>query len=109
MNQLILDAIRATGAANDRRLDSTDLIAMNAWLQANHQDTWAALHGDDEAGSGDRVPPGPGRRCDHAAVRQNAVNTVADGVYHIGFAIQCGCFLNEDGARTSASRWPRGG
>ena len=99
MNHLILDAIGATGAANDRRLDSADLLAMNAWLQANHLAAWTSLHGDDES---DQETGFHLVQNDGATTRlysQNAVNTVADGVYHIGFAIQYGYFLNEDGAK----------
>ena len=33
---------------------------------------------------------------------ENAVNTVADGIYHLGFAIENGRLLNEDG-RPNAS------
>ena len=102
MNHLILDAIRATGAANDRRLDSSDLIAMSAWIQANKKDAWTALHGDDEI---DQETGFHLVQDDCATTRlygQNALNTVADGVYHIGFAIQRGYFLNEDGAKNAS-------
>ena len=32
----------------------------------------------------------------------NAINTVADGIYHMGFEIVCDRFLNEDGNRNAS-------
>jgi hypothetical protein len=34
--------------------------------------------------------------------RRNAVNTVADGIYHLGFEIRHNCLLNEDGNKNAS-------
>ena len=119
MNEILVEAIKASGSANDGQLDMVDMININAYIQANHYDEWAELHGDDE--SIDKVECGD--ECyeetgfhlvqnDGAVSRlfgQNAVNTVTDGIYHAGFDIERGSFLNEDGDRNvnlrTAAHW----
>ena len=99
MNQLIIEAIKATGAANDGEIDRYDLEDVNAWLQTNHYDRWVELHGDDEV---DEETGFHLVQNDGAITRlfaSNAVNTVADGIFHVGFNIEAGRFLNEDGDR----------
>ena len=99
MNQMIVDAMNATGALSDNRIDSTDLAAMNAYLRADpaRLAQWTILHGDDEGGAetGFHLVQNDGANTKYFG--QNLVNTVADGIYHMGFAIQNGRFLNEDG------------
>lgn len=98
MNQLILDAIRGTGVANDGTFTASDVRDINAYLQTNHRAEWIELHGDDEDGqeTGFHLVQNDG-----ASTRifgdENAVNTVADGIYHLGFSISNGRLLNEDG------------
>ena len=55
------------------------------------------MHGDDENGSetGYHLVQNDGANTNYFG--QNLVNTVADGIYHFGFAIENGRFLNEDG------------
>jgi hypothetical protein len=99
MNQLIVEAIRATGAANDGQLDSLDIININVYLQAHHQAAWTELHGDDE---GDEETGFHLVQNDGATTRlfdENAIDTVADGLYHLGFDILKWELLNEDGNR----------
>ncbi len=101
INQLILDGIKATGAANDGKIDAADLLDINAWIRADEDryQSFVDAHGDDE---GDAETGFHLVQNDGAVSRlfgENAVNTVADGIFHIGFDIQKGAFLNEDGNR----------
>ncbi len=48
MNGLIVEAIKATGVANDHMLNAADLRDVNAYLRANYAAKWVTLHGDDE-------------------------------------------------------------
>jgi Ca2+-binding RTX toxin-like protein len=99
MNRMIVEAINATGALSDDRIDSADLVAMNAYLRADpaRLAQWTTLHGDDENGeeTGFHLVQNDGAHAKFFG--QNLVNTVADGIYHMGFAIENGRFLNEDG------------
>ncbi len=97
MDRLIVEAIRNTGVANNRTLNQADVREINRYLQANRADLWAQLHGDDE---GDEESGFHLVRDDGGTTRlygQNAIDTVLDGLYHIGFAIDDDNFLNEDG------------
>ncbi len=97
LNQLIVEAATATGAAADGKFTVDEVVAMNQYIRANHLTEWTALHGDDEDGTetGFHLVQNDGSTTQYRG--QNLVNTVADGVYHLGFEIQNGQFLNEDG------------
>ena len=101
INQMILDGIIATGVANDGTLNAADLYDVNRWFQADaaRYAEFVELHGDDEQGRewGFHLVQNDGATTRLFA--QNAVNTVFDGTYHIGFDIEGGRFLNEDGNR----------
>jgi len=109
LDALIVEAIRATGVANDANLTAADLYDVNAWLRATHAADWVALHGNDEykVETGFHLVQGDGATT--VLYDRNAVNTVADGIYHLGFEICNGQLLNEDGnanARlTSVATW----
>jgi predicted transcriptional regulator len=98
MNALIIEAIKATGVANDATLTGADVRDINAYLRANHLTTWTALHGNDEDNQ-----PETGFHLvqnDGATTKlydKNAVNTVADGIYHLAFEVKNNNLLNEDG------------
>ncbi len=109
MNEILIEAIEATGAAKDGQFDMYDMININVYIQANHDDEWVELHGDDE---GDEETGFHLVQNDGATTRlfgENAVNTVADGIYHMGFDIARGSFENEDGNRNlrlrTAAHW----
>jgi len=109
MNEILIEAIEATGAAKDGQFDMYDMININVYIQANHSDEWVELHGDDE---GDEETGFHLVQNDGATTRlfgENAVNTVADGIYHVGFDIERGSFENEDGNRNlrlrTAAHW----
>ena len=98
MNHLIVEAIKAEGLGNDKKLTTADIRTMNNYLVANHVQEWAELHGDDEEGE----ETGYHRiQNDGATTRMyadNVMNTIADGIYHLGFATnRSDRLLNEDG------------
>jgi Ca2+-binding RTX toxin-like protein len=99
LNALILEGIAATGAMADGWITSADLEVINAWLRSDaaRLARFIELHGDDENGSetGYHLVQNDGANTNYFG--QNLVNTVADGIYHFGFAIENGRFVNEDG------------
>lgn len=97
LNLLILEAANATGAAADGKFTVEEVVAMNQYIRANHLTEWTNLHGDDEGGveTGFHLVQNDGSTTQYRG--NNLVNTVADGVFHLGFEIQNGQFLNEDG------------
>ena len=99
LNQLIVDAIDATGANADGKIDAADVLAINAWIRADagRLAIFTEYHGDDENGSetGFHLVQNDGASTTYFG--QNLINTVADGLYHIGFEIEDGRFVNEDG------------
>jgi hypothetical protein len=109
MNVLIIDAIKATGAADGATIDSSEIREINTWLRTNRLNDWIALHGDDEGS----VETGFHRVQNDGSQSQlfgrNAINTVADGIYHLGFFIEGQRLQNEDGDKnaslSSVSEW----
>jgi len=98
MNALIIEGIKAEGLANDGRLTAADMRTLNHYLVSNHAEVWANLHGDDE---NDEETGFHKVQNDGAYARMfsdNVVNTVADGIYHLGFpSNSTRRLLNEDG------------
>lgn len=101
MNRMIQNAINATGVVgeNDRDISVADVEALNAYIraEAGRLAKWTRLHGDDEGGeeTGFHLVQNDGANTQFFG--QNFVNTVADGIYHLGFKIENGRLLNEDG------------
>lgn len=97
LNHLIIQAATATGAAADKVFTGDEVIAMNAWIRANALQQWTDLHGDDEPTyeTGYHLVQNDGASVDYRG--DNLLDTVVDGVYHMGFEICDGRFLNEDG------------
>ena len=97
LNQLLINAIDATGVQSDGWISRFDLREINSWIRANRYDAFLLLHGDDEDGieTGFHLIQNDGAKSQFFG--QNLVNTVADGIYHFGFEIQGENFLNEDG------------
>lgn len=98
MNHLIMEAIKAEGLGNDGLLTTADIRTINNYLVANHLEEWAELHGDDEDGE----ETGYHRiQNDGATTRMyadNVMNSIADGVYHLGFETnRKNRLVNEDG------------
>ncbi|MEB3317570.1 MAG: calcium-binding protein [Cyanobacteriota bacterium] len=102
LNELILKAVNATQVNQDGWISRGDLHQLSQWIQTNQYDDFLADHGNDEGGveTGFHLIQG-----DHGNVQAmgNAlIDTVADGIYHIGFAIKGDHFLNEDGNQNAA-------
>ncbi len=97
MNQIIVDGIKATGIANDGKITRADIKDLSDWIASNHLAAWIEAHGDDE----DDEETGFHLVQNDGAVNrlydQNAINTVADGLYHLGFGHNNGRLTNEDG------------
>ncbi|MBI4694958.1 MAG: hypothetical protein HY749_13135 [Gammaproteobacteria bacterium] len=97
LNTLILEAAHVTGADEDGVFTLAEVVAMNGWLRANCLTQWTDLHGDDEDGVATGFHHVQNDGADTEYRGDNLVDTVADGVYHLGFEICDGQFLNEDG------------
>jgi Ca2+-binding RTX toxin-like protein len=97
MAKIMLQAIKETGVADDNKLDSMDMVDLNRWIIVNKLSEWTTLHGDDEGAfeSGLHYAQGDGGR--DYIYGDLSVDTVADGIYHIGFKISGDRFENEDG------------
>ncbi|MEF8728014.1 MAG: calcium-binding protein [Accumulibacter sp.] len=99
LNQIIVDLIGRTGAHADGWITVEELTEINRLIRGNATllKRWTDLHGDDE---GDQVSGYHFVQGNGATTRffgQNLVDTVGDGIYHLGFEIRDGRFLNEDG------------
>ncbi len=101
LNGLIEQAFTATGALGDNQIDVADVVAINGYLRDNHLQTWIDLHGDDEGDveTGFHLVQNDGATT--RMFRKNYINTVADGIYHLGFEIDGDRILNEDGNRNA--------
>ncbi|WP_430015857.1 hypothetical protein ACQY1Z_26250 [Microcystis aeruginosa FBCC-A68] len=97
LNHLLVDGITATGIAADGWITSDDIRTLNQWVRTNHYDEFILLHGDDEGNeeTGYHLVQNDGATTQYFG--KNLVNTVADGLYHIGFTIQDNRLVNEDG------------
>ena len=102
MNHLIIEAIKETGAAEDRYFSVEDIKAINSYLVANYAGEWVRLHGDDEEG----YETGFHRIQNDGAVMRlegkNLINNLIDGIYHLGFYTQYdNRLVNEDGNKNA--------
>jgi len=97
LNQLIKQAKQATGVASNGIFTVSDVTAINAWIRANRLAEFTALHGDDNGTVETGFHLVQNNGASQRYRNQNLVDTVFDGLYHIGFQIQNGAFLNEDG------------
>jgi len=97
LNQLIVNAIQATNVGSDGWITTDDIRTVNNWIRTNYYDNFVVLHGDDETGTetGYHLVQNDGGTTQYFG--KNLINTVADGIYHIGFSIEGENFLNEDG------------
>ena len=101
MNHLILDAIDHGNLFADGQVDIDDVYAINAYIRdTSHRDRYrdfVTFHGDDESGleTGYHLVKGDGGVGTLEA--RNLINTVFDGIYHIGFEIIDSRVVNEDG------------
>lgn len=102
MNKIILEAVNATGVFQDRFISASDARKLNTYINGKYADTWKTLHGDDATGAetGFHLVQNDGAKA--KLYGKNAVNTVADGIYHLGFgAGSKNQILNEDGNKNA--------
>jgi Ca2+-binding RTX toxin-like protein len=87
--------------AADQVISVEDVKAINQYIRDNHYDRWVELHGDDEDGeeTGFHLVQNDGSNAKYRG--DNFVNTVIDGLYHLGFAIEGDNILNEDGNKNA--------
>lgn len=100
MNTIILEAIYMKGCANDNEINTADARSINDYIYDNYQMEWIELHGDDENGveTGFHLVQNNGAKTLLFGV--NAVNQVADGIYHLGFeSTRKFRLTNEDGQK----------
>lgn len=98
MNKLILEAITNEGLANDGKISTADVRTINEYLVVNHKEKWKELHGDDENNEETGFHKVQNDGATGRMFGNNFVNTVADGVYHLGFPTKHANNLeNEDG------------
>lgn len=99
MNEVLVDAIIATGVNNDGYISTGDMYTISTYVRARPAlyNAFVAGHGDDEGNveTGFHLVQGDGGTLNFQGRR--FINTVADAIYHFGFAIQDGRFRNEDG------------
>jgi len=103
MNELIIKAIKQTGAAQDNYISADEVRAMNVYLVENYEQKWAQLHGDDEDGveTGFHLIQNDGART--IVDNRNLINRLADSVYHLGFKTKYKNNLeNEDGNKNAS-------
>lgn len=99
INRLFKEGLSTLGLARDGLISPDDVVQLSNWIKSDsgRYQTFLTAHGDDESG----VTTGYHWLQNDGAVTlfhgQNLANTVIDGIYHIGFDITDGRFVNEDG------------
>jgi|LakMenEpi03Aug12_release.lakeMendotaPanAssembly.Ray.scaffolds.fasta_scaffold12145_4 Ca2+-binding RTX toxin-like protein len=100
---LYVDAIAAMGVNSDGWITRNDLRLINSWIRDNRYAEFVEDHGDDE---GDGTETGFHKIQNDGGSTQffdrNLINTVADGMFHVGFEIEGEVFVNEDGDRNQS-------
>jgi len=100
MNHILLEAIAATQAAADGTFSAEDIRNISQYIQEEHYEAWLLHHGDDEDGeeTGFHLVQSDGAKT--RLFGKNALNKVADGIYHLGFGTNANGrrLINEDGA-----------
>lgn len=104
LNKLIVEAIEAQGLAKDGALDVNDVRAISEYIRENHEEAFLTLRGDSAEGneSGFAAVEGEGASMLHDARKvgcnlytgNNVVDTVMDGLFHVGFEISGDKFIN---------------
>jgi len=101
MNRILLESIEAIGADADGIITAAELEDINALIRGDAAllADWTALHGDDEGGVSTGFHLIQGNGAETQLGGRNLINTVADGLYHVGFEIdpESQRFRNEDG------------
>ncbi|MEO1779249.1 MAG: calcium-binding protein [Pseudomonadota bacterium] len=99
MNDVIQEAMDATGVNDDGTLSVADLRTLSAFIRrdADLYERFLIGHGDDEGNeeTGFHLVQGDGGTLKFQG--RAFINTVADAIYHVGFKIVNSRFQNEDG------------
>lgn len=100
--KIIVQAIRATGVADDGTLDELDMVQLNHWIRSHSLSDWIKLHGNDEGDleTGFHLVQNDGAR--GYLYGERTIDTVADGLFHLGFKVDGGYLQNEDGNDATA-------
>jgi len=102
MNKILMEAVYAINALEDGKISKDEILRINQYIVENYQDRWAELHGYDgkngeETGFHRVVHNGGNLKI----FRKKAINTVFNGIYHIGFPTPYSNHLaNRDGKRS---------
>ena len=105
MNEIIIEAIIQTGVANDKNISTADTREINDYIFHNYGVEWRELHGNDEEGeeTGFHLVVNDGART--KLFGKNAINKVADSIYHLGFETHLkNRLINEDGDKNRPFR-----
>ena len=105
MNEILIEAIIQTGVANDKHISTADTREINDYIFHNYGEEWRELHGDDEEGeeTGFHLVVNDGARS--RLFGRNAINKVADSIYHLGFETHLkNRLINEDGNKNRPFR-----
>lgn len=104
MNQIIVEAIIQTGVAADADISQDDVRAISQYIQDNHYEAWLLHHGDDEDGeeTGFHLVQSDGAKT--RLLGKNAINKIADGIYHLGFGTNANGrrLIDEDGNKNAS-------
>ncbi|MCH9813398.1 MAG: hypothetical protein K0U47_05575 [Epsilonproteobacteria bacterium] len=105
MNQIIITSIQELGLGTDGEISKNDVRELNQYIVANYQEEWKILHGDDEQNeeTGFHLVQNDGAKT--KLFGKNLFNSVADGIYHLGFPTNSTKRLqNEDGNANKSFR-----
>jgi len=100
MNKIIIYSIKATGVANDGAINTADARDLNDFIYKKFYTTWKNLHGLDDPKN--KIETGYHRIQNDGGnttmYGENAINTVFDGIYHLGYeSSESNNLLNENG------------
>ena len=95
LNHLLLEGIAATGIAADGWITAQDLVTLNAWVRgdANRLADFLSLRGDATADTGWHAVEGHGGKAQWLGFA--LTDSVADGIYSFGLAIQGNSFATD--------------
>ena len=104
LDHMLVDGIDALHLADDGIFTASDMLALNGWVRADagRLALFTALHGTDAGGTetGFHLVRGDGGVSTYLGA--NLIDTIADGIYHFGFAVVNNHFLNENGNRNAS-------
>ena len=97
MNEIIVEAINATGVAGDGHFSGNDVSSLQDYIHGNYADEWRDLHGNDTNGDLTGFHNARNWGQDEQLFGRQAICHIAEEVYQLGFE-QNGRFLeDEDG------------